>query len=104
MPPYFANKLQGLLDNYGDTLLKKAIPEHAKIFAVKNKLDIYEHPGNISNIFMLNGLFDYIPYLYVSREMEIDGEKLEQKFKIHCVENCFGGLDYFYNFSGMKEL
>ncbi|NQY81238.1 MAG: hypothetical protein HRT47_13100 [Candidatus Caenarcaniphilales bacterium] len=104
MPPYFANKVQHLLDNYGDTLLKKAIPEHAKIFAIKNKVDIYEHPGNISNIFMLNGLFDYIPYLYVTREIDLDGEMIEQNFKVHCIENCFGGLDYFYNFRGVKEL
>lgn len=104
MPPYFANKLQHLLDNYGDSLLKKAIPEHAKIFAIKNKVKIYEHPGNISNIFMLNGLFDYIPYLYVTRELDLDGELIEQNFKVHCVENCFGGLDYFYNFRGVKEI
>lgn len=104
MPPYFANKVQQLLDDYGDALLKKAIPEHAKIYAVKNNIEIYEYPGNISNIFMLNGLFDYIPYLYVTREIDFDGNLIEQNFKVHCIENCFGGLDYFYNFRGVKEI
>ena len=103
MPPYFANKVQYLLDSYGEQILKNAIPEHAKEFAIKNKIDIYKHPGNISNIFMLNGLFDYIPYLYVERTSGGDNDNL-QKYKIICEENCFGGLDYYYKYQAEKIL
>ena len=103
MPPYFANKVQYLLDSYGEQILKNAIPEHAKEFSIKNKIDIYKHPGNISNIFMLNGLFDYIPYLYVERTSGGDNDNL-QKYKIICEENCFGGLDYYYKYQAEKIL
>jgi hypothetical protein len=117
MPPYFANKLQILLDHYGENILKKAIPEHAKEYARKNEMKIYNLKGDFSNLFMLNGLFDYIPYLYVSREFSQNsqstvsdsdsGEWINsdlKKFKVVCEENCFGGLNYYYNFKGEKVI
>ena len=122
MPPYFANKLQILLDHYGEAILKKAIPEHAKEFARKNSIEIYNLAGDFSNVFMLNGLFDYIPYLYVIREyskVAAEAESMRsssdnndddwinsdlKKFKVICEENCYGGLDYFYYYKGEKVI
>ena len=117
MPPYFANKLQILLDHYGENILKKAIPEHAKEYARNNEMKVYNLEADFSNLFMLNGLFDYIPYLYVSREFSQnsqsaapDGDSEEwinsdlKKFKVICEENCFGGLNYYYNFKGEKVI
>ena len=98
MPPYFANKLQFLLDSYGDMILKKAIPEHAKHFAIQKGLKIYDYESNLSNIYMLNGLFDYIPYIYVERMQDETAIRL----KVQCEENCYGGLDYFYTYLGEK--
>lgn len=93
MPLYFAGKIQKLMDEYGEEILKHAIPEHAKTFAKANNFEIVESE-NFSNRFMLNGLFDYIPYFYISR----DG----RNFKIFCEDNSSGGIDYYYSYFGQK--
>ena len=45
---------------------------------------------------MLNGLFDYIPYIYVIRD--------SKNFKVICEDNSYGGLDYYYSYYGAKIL
>lgn len=95
MPIYIAGKIQKLLDFEGEKILKEAIPEHAKEFARENNIKIIENVIGSNNCFMLNGLFDYIPYLYVNR-LDKDGEIRE--FKVYSEDNAYGGLDFYYNY------
>ena len=99
MPVYIAAKIQKLLDEEGEKILKEAIPAHAKEFARENNEKIYENIIGSNNCFMLNGLFDYIPYLYVIRK---DKEGDFREFKVDCQDNAYGGLDFSYNFFGNK--
>jgi hypothetical protein len=99
MPIYIAGKIQKLLDYEGEKILKEAIPEHAKEFAREHDLKIIENIIGSNNCFMLNGLFDYIPYLYVNR---LDKESNLREFKIVCEDNAYGGIDFYYNFFGEK--
>lgn len=96
MPLYIAGKIQNLLDERGEMILKQAIPKHAEIFARENNIRIINYKGAMKNTFMLNGLFDYIPYVYVKRD--------SKKFKVFCEDNSTGGLDYYYSFFGKKVL
>ena len=48
---------------------------------------------------MLNGLFDYIPYVYVNR---LDKESNLREFKVHSEDNAYGGLDFYYNYFGER--
>ncbi len=99
MPIYIAGKIQKLLDEEGDKILKEAIPEHAKEFARENDIKIVENIIGANNCFMLNGLFDYIPYLYVLRK---DKEGEFREFKVSVLDNAYGGLDFTYNYFGEK--
>jgi hypothetical protein len=101
MPIYIAGKIQKLLDEEGDKILKEAIPEHAKEFARENNLKIFENIIGSNNCFMLNGLFDYIPYVFVIRK-DKDGELRE--FKVSADDNSYGGLDFHYNYFGEKVM
>lgn len=94
MPIYIAGKIQNLMDEYGEILLKHAIPEHAKDFAKAQGMQI-----KFNNIYMLNGLFDYIPYLFVKR---FDSE--DKSFKVFCQDNSRGGIDYCYYHNKTKIL
>ncbi len=93
MPLYFAGKVQKLMDEYGEALLKHAVPLHAEEFAAANNLKITQH-GNFSNRFMLNGLFDYIPYFYIS--------DTGRKYKIIAEDNSAGGINYYYIKNGKR--
>jgi len=48
---------------------------------------------------MFNALFDYIPYLFITRK---DQDGIVKKFKLNCDDNADGGLDYSYNYRGQK--
>ncbi len=87
MPLYFASKVQKLMDDCGEAVLKVAIPEHALDFASRNNLKVTQN-GDFSNRYMLNGLFDYIPYFYI-----LDSGR---KYKIIVEDNSSGGLSYHY--------
>ncbi len=93
MPLYFAGKVQKLMDEYGEALLKQAIPAHAEEFATNNNLKITQN-GNFSNRYMLNGLFDYIPYFYIYDS--------GRKYKIVAEDNSSGGLNYYYIKNGKR--
>ncbi len=93
MPLYFAGKVQKLMDEYGETLLKQAIPLHAEDFAAANNLKITQDHG-FSNKFMLNGLFDYIPYFYI--------HDTGRNYKIIAEDNSAGGLNYYYIKNGQR--
>lgn len=97
MPIYIAGKIQTLLDEEGEKILKEAVPEHAKEFARENNIKIIENVIGSNNCFMLNGLFDYIPYVYVNR---LDKEANLREFKVHSEDNAYGGLDFYYNYFG----
>jgi hypothetical protein len=94
MPLYIASKLQRLLDQQGEAILKEAIPKHALKFAKANDINIIPNNIGTNNSYMLNGLFDYIPFVYAKR----DG----RKFKVVCEDNSAGGLDYYYSYYGAK--
>jgi hypothetical protein len=94
MPLYIAGKIQNLLDEKGELILKQAIPRHAELYAKENNLRIIHYKGNLRNTFMLNGLFDYIPYIYVKRDAKT--------FKVVCEDNSKGGLDYYYSYYGKR--
>lgn len=97
MPIYIAGKIQKLMDEQGELILKQAIPLHAESFARANDIAITSNKLGSTNCYMFNGLFDYIPYLYVSREAK-DGKI--KNFKVTCKDNAVGGLDYSYNYYG----
>jgi hypothetical protein len=99
MPIYIAGKIQKLLDYEGEKILKEAIPQHAKEFARENNIKIIENIIGSNNCYMLNGLFDYIPYLYVNR---LDKESDLREFKVYCEDNAYGGLDFYYSYFGEK--
>jgi UDP-N-acetyl-D-mannosaminuronate dehydrogenase len=99
MPIYIAGKIQMLLDEQGDAILKQAIPLHAEKFARAHDIAICSNNLGSTNCFMFNALFDYIPYLYVTRK---DKDGVVKKFKVECQDNSDGGLDYFYIFRGEK--
>jgi hypothetical protein len=99
MPIYIAGKIQKLLDEQGEMILKEAIPRHAERFARANDISVRENNIGSTNAFMLNGLFDYIPYLYVIRE---DKNGLDKEFTIVCEDNSLGGLDFYYSYYGKK--
>jgi len=101
MPMYIAGKIQTLLDDEGEIILKEAIPAHAQKFARDNDIKIVENVIGSNNCFMLNGLFDYIPYLYVERN---DSENNLREFKVFVEDNAFGGLDFYYNYFSKKIL
>lgn len=94
MPLYIASKVQKLLDEQGELILKEAIPRHAAKFAERNSLPVVTNNIGSNNCFMLNGLFDYIPFIFVQR----DGKK----YKVHCEDNSQGGLDYYYSYAGKR--
>ncbi len=96
MPLYLAGKIQKLLDEQGEMILKEAIPKHALKFAHAHDIPIVKNNIGTDNCYMLNGLFDYIPYIYVMRE--------NNKFKVICEDNSYGGLDYYYSYFGEKIL
>jgi len=93
MPLYLSGKIQKLMDEYGELLLKKAIPKHAKEFGLKNSIKVVQNE-NYNNCVMLNGLFDYIPYIYVARD--------NLQFKVFCEDNSSGGIDFYYYYYGDK--
>jgi hypothetical protein len=97
MPPYIAGKIQKLLDEQGELILKEAIPKHAAEFAKENAIEIVDKGQGLSNCFMLNGLFDYIPYVYVERP---DKNSQIKQYKVICDDNVYGGLDYYYDYHG----
>lgn len=97
MPIYIAGKIQALLDEQGELILKEAIPKHAEKFARANHLSIVNNNLGTTNCYMFNGLFDYIPYAFVERA---DPNGSSRKFKVICEENVQGGLDYYYNYFG----
>lgn len=99
MPIYIAGKIQRLLDEQGEMILKEAIPKHAEKFARSNDISVRENNIGSTNAFMLNGLFDYIPYVYVMRE---DKSGKEKRFTVVCEDNATGGLDYYYSYFGKK--
>lgn len=101
MPIYIAGKIQKLLDETGDFLLKEAIPRHAQKFAITNHIPIINNKIGSNNCFMLNGLFDYIPYLYAARA---DKQGIVQQFKVIAQNNSLGGLDYYYSYYGKQIL
>ncbi len=94
MPLYLAGKIQKLLDEQGELILKEAIPRHALKFAQAHDIRIIQNNIGTNNCYMLNGLFDYIPYIYVLRD--------KNKFKVVCEDNSYGGLDYYYSYFGKK--
>ncbi len=94
MPLYLAGKIQKLLDEQGELILKEAIPRHALKFAHEHDIQIIQNNIGTNNCYMLNGLFDYIPYIYVVRD--------NNKFKVVCEDNSYGGLDYYYSYYGEK--
>jgi hypothetical protein len=100
MPKFLAPRIQKLFEDYGDRILKKAIPEHSLDFAKRHKLKLIDLPGGFSNCYMLNGLFDYIPYYYIKAEVPESGDI--RSFKVFAEENIYGGLDFFYNYFGRK--
>ncbi len=99
MPLFIAGKIQRLMDEQGELILKQAIPKHAEEFAKKNKLSIKGNPCGFNNTNMINGLFDYIPYIFAIRK-DKDGSR--RNYKIACEDNAEGGLDYFYDYHGKK--
>ena len=99
MPIYIAGKIQKLLDYEGEKILKEAIPEHAKEFARENNMKVIENLIGANNCYMLNGLFDYIPYLYVNR---LDKDSNLREFKVSCEDNAYGGLDFNYSYFGER--
>lgn len=99
MPLFFASRIQKLFDEQGDLILKQAIPKHAEQFARENAIELVDNLANFNNAFMLNGLFDYIPYLYILRR---DKKGQFNKYKIICEDNSYGGLDYFYSYHGER--
>jgi|GEM_PF-6832303 len=99
MPIYIAGKIQKLLDEQGELILKQAIPLHAEKFARANNIAICSNNLGSTNCFMFNALFDYIPYLFITRK---DQDGIEKKFKLNCDDNADGGLDYSYNYRGQK--
>ena len=99
MPIYIAGKIQKLLDEQGELILKQAIPIHAEKFARANNIAICSNNLGSTNCFMFNALFDYIPYLFVTRQ---DQDGIVKKFKLDCLDNPDGGLDYVYYFRSKK--
>lgn len=99
MPIYIAGKIQRLLDEQGEMILKEAIPKHAEKFARSNDISVRENNIGTTNTLMLNGLFDYIPYVYILRE---DKSGKEKRFTVVCEDNLTGGLDYYYSYFGKK--
>lgn len=97
MPIYIAGKIQKLLDQSGELLLKEAIPKHAEELAKRNHIPIIKNNIGTNNCYMLNGLFDYIPYLYINRKSK---DESIRKFKIEARNNSLGGIDYVYNYYG----
>ena len=95
MPIYIAGKIQKLLDEHGEMILKEAIPRHAERFARANDISVRENTIGSTNAIMLNGLFDYIPYLYTTRE---DKNGNDKHFTIVCEDNSLGGLDFYYSY------
>jgi hypothetical protein len=99
MPIYIAGKIQKLLDEQGELILKQAIPLQAEKFARANNIAICSNNLGSTNCFMFNALFDYIPYIFVIRQ---DQNGSVKKFKVDCSDNADGGLDYSYNYRGQK--
>ncbi len=101
MPIYIAGKIQNLLDEHGEMILKEAIPKHAEKFARANNISVVNNNLGTTNCYMFNGLFDYIPFAYALRA---DQNSSLKKFKIICEENPFGGLDYYYSYYGQRVI
>lgn len=96
MPLYIAGKIQKLMDEQGEAILKEAIPKHALEFAKTNNIPVVQNQLGSSNCVMLNGLFDYIPYVYAIRD--------SRRYILNCKDNSKGGIDYSYNYQGEETI
>lgn len=101
MPPFIANRIHKLVDEYGDALLKEFLPVYAKEYAIDNDIKIIENSSGFSNAYTLSAVFDFVPYIFVVRH---NSEGVMKKYKVDCVDNLSGGLDYFYIYNDQKIL